>query len=231
MASNIKTPGSRAVAEKRRRGGRSAVLIPIKVRWEGPGGKPMEAEAQAKEVNIYGGLLQFLNSETFPFVEMKLTNMLSGEEVHARPLAVRRSKSGTVIGLAVELLHPSETFWGLTFRLRKTTEELQKLEEDIRSEKIDFRILQEFRDSVDYVRTTVWAVQECQERQVKQRDTATVLPLLVTERVRRAIQLCAAISNDLQQCKITSEMTGIEELFRATERLSRDLAKLYTPHK
>jgi hypothetical protein len=230
MASDERTSGSRVAAEKRRRSERSAVLIPIKVRWEGPGGKAMKAEAQAKEVNIYGGLLQFLNSETFPTVEMKLTNMLSGEEIQARPLAVRRSKNGTVAGLAVELLLPSETFWGLTFRLRKTTEELQKLEEDIRSEKIDSRILQEFRDSVDFVRTTVWAVQECQERQVKHRDTATVLPLLVTERVRRAIQLCATIRKDLQECKITSEMTGIEDLLRATEHLSRDLAKLFFRH-
>jgi hypothetical protein len=230
MASDIRTSGSKVAAEKRRRSERSAVLIPIKVRWEGPGGKAMKAEAQAKEVNIYGGLLQFLNSGTFPVVEMKLTNLLSGEEAQARPLAVRRSKNGTVVGLAVELLLPSETFWGMTFRLRKTTEELQKLEEDIRSEKFDSRILQEFRDSVDFVRTTAWAVQECQERQVKNRDTATVLPLLVTERVRRAIQLCAAIRKDLHESKLTSEMTGIDDLLRATENLSRDLAKLFVPH-
>jgi hypothetical protein len=72
-------------------------------------------------------------------VEMKLTNMLSGEEVRARTLAVRRSKGGRVLGVAVELLFPSETFWGLAFRLRKTTAELQRLEQDIKSEKIDPR--------------------------------------------------------------------------------------------
>ena len=72
-------------------------------------------------------------------VEMKLTNMLSGEEVRARTLAVRRSKSGRVLGVAVELLFPSETFWGLALRLRKTTAELQRLEQDIKSEKIDPR--------------------------------------------------------------------------------------------
>jgi hypothetical protein len=207
------------------------VLVPLAVRWEESGGKSMKAEAQAKEVNIHGGLLQFLNAEVIPSAaaEIKLTNMLSGEEVRARTLAVRRSKGGTVLGVAVELLFPSETFWGLTFRLRKTTAELQRLEQDIKSEKIDPRVLREFRDSVDYVRTTAWAVQECQERQVRCRDTATVLPLLVTERVRRAIQLCAAITNDLQESKLTSEMAGIEDLLRATEQLSRYLAELFVP--
>jgi hypothetical protein len=212
--------------EKRRRSARSSVFVPILVRWEEPNGKAMKAEAQAKEVNTHGGLLQFPKGEALPATEMELTNMLSGEEVHARALAVRRSKSGAVLGVAVELLIPSETFWGLTFRLKKTTAELQSLEHDIKSEQIDAQVLKEFRDSVDYVRTTAWAVQEWQERQAQYRDTATVLPLLVMERVRRALQLCAAISTDLKDRKLTSEMAPVEELRHAAEQLSRDLAEL-----
>jgi|SRR5579863_6954436 len=101
----------------------------------------MKAEAQAKEVDTHGGLLQFLNAEALPTAaaEMKLTNMLSGEEVRARTLTVRRSKGGRVLGVTVELLFPSETFWGLAFRLRKTTAGLLRLEQDIKSEKIDPR--------------------------------------------------------------------------------------------
>ena len=161
--------------------------------------------------------------------EMKLKNMLSGEDALAVSTGVRRSKCGTVLGVAVELRLPSETFWGLTFRLRKTTAELQRLDQEIKSGNIDPSVLREFRDSVDYVRTTAWAVQEWQERQAQRHDTATVLPLLVMERVRRALQLCAAITNDLKASKLTSETAGIEKLLRATEQLSRDLAKLFVP--
>jgi hypothetical protein len=231
MASDKRASGPQVSAEGRRRSGRFPVVVPVAVRWEEPGGKAMKAEAQAKEVNINGGLLQFLDMEVFPAAgaEMELTNLFSGEEARARTSAVRRSKGGAVLGVAVELLFPSETFWGLTFRLRKTTAELQRLDQAIKAGNIDPRVLREFRDAVDYVRKTAWAVQEWQERQAQQHDTATVLPLLVTERVRRATQLCAAVTKDLKESEITSEMAGIEKLFRATEQLSRALAELLVP--
>lgn len=228
MASDERASEPQVTAEKRRRSWRSPVLVPIAVWWEESDGKDMRAYAQAKEVNIHGGLLQFLDEEMPPDsgTEMRLTNMLSGEEARARITGVRVSKGGTVLGVAVELLVPSETFWGVTFRLRKTTAELQRLDQEIKSGNIDPGVLREFRDSVDYVRTTAWAVQEWQERQVQYHDTATVLPLLVTERVRRSIQLCAAITNDLKESKLTSETAGVKDLLRATEQLSRALAEL-----
>jgi hypothetical protein len=231
MPPEKRASGPHVAGEGRRRSPRDALLIPVAVRWEEPGGKAMKAEAQTKEVNIYGGLLKFSDMEVFPAAgtEMELTNLFSGEEARARTSAVRRTKDGTVLGIAVELLVPSETFWGLTFRLRKTTAELQRLDQAIKSGNIDPRVLREFRDAVDYVRKTAWAVQEWQERQTQQRDTATVLPLLVTERIRRATQLCAAVAKDLKESEITSETVGIEELLRAAERLSRNLAELIVP--
>jgi hypothetical protein len=231
MTSDERASGPQVAAEKRRRSWRSPVLVPIAVCWEGLSGHTKKAEAQATEVNNHGGLLQFLDVVKLPAAgaEMKLTNMLSGEEAAAVSTGVRRSKGGTVLGVAVELRFPSETFWGLTFRLRKTTAELQRLDQEIKSGNIDPSVLREFRDSVDYVRTTAWAVQEWQERQGQHHDTATVLPLLVTERVRRALQLCASITTDLKASKLTSETAGIVDLLRATKQLSRDLADLLVP--
>jgi hypothetical protein len=231
MTSDKRASEPQAAAEKRRRSWRGAVLVPIAVQWEEPGGKSRKAEARAKEVNMHGGLLQFSQTELFPAAgtEMKLTNLFSGAEARARTSGVRRSKSGAVLGVAVELLIPSETFWGLAFRLRKATAELQSLDQEIKAGNVDPSVLREFRDSVDYVRTTAWAVQEWQERQAQRRDTATVLPLLVMERVRRTTQLCAALTNDLKESKIASETAGIENLLRATEQLSRGLAGLLVP--
>jgi hypothetical protein len=105
---------------------RSPVLVPIAVWRKESDGKDMKGYAQAKEVNFHGGLLQFLDEEVLPDAgaEMKLTNMVSGEAARTRITGVRVSKGGTVLGVAVELLVPSETFWGVTFRLRKATAEL-----------------------------------------------------------------------------------------------------------
>jgi hypothetical protein len=231
MTSDKRASVPQVAVKKRRRSRRGAVLVPIEVRWEEPSGKAMKAGGQAREVNIHGGLLQFTRVEVFPAAgtEMKLTNMLSGEEARARSLGIRPTKGGAVLGVAVELLIPSETFWGLAFRLRKVTAELQSLDQEIKSGNVDPSVLREFRDSVDYVRTTAWAVQEWQERQAQRRDTATVLPLLVMERVRRATQLCSAVTNDLRESKIAPQTAGVENLLRATEQLSRGLAELFVP--
>src|SRR5260370_11611320 len=88
----------------------------------------------------------------------------------------------------------------------------------MRSGPIDPRILTEFRDAVDHVRKTAWAVQEWQERQSRQHDPQTVLPLLTAERIRRAAQLCDAITTDSAAHEVTRETAGIAEFFRAVHR-------------
>jgi len=104
-------------------------------------------------VNALGGLLSM---KTQPRIgsELEVTNRLSNEVTRARVAAIRRSKAGAVLGVAIELLAPSETFWGVNFQLKKTSAELAKIEEVIRSGGVDPRILREFRDAVDYVRKT-----------------------------------------------------------------------------
>ncbi|GAC1621432.1 MAG: hypothetical protein NVS9B13_12960 [Candidatus Acidiferrum sp.] len=227
MTPDQKASKSETPTEVRRRSGRFPVLVPVEVWWEDPQGKIIKVETQAKEVNAHGGLLQFLDTDRYPPIdtEMKLKNLFTQEEAQARAAAIRRSKDGNVFGLAVELLFPSETFWGLTFQLRKATSELNRLDQAIRSGNIDPRVLREFRDSVDYVRKTAWAVQEWQERQVQHRDTATVLPLLSKERVRRATQLCGDVAEDLKNSKITVDTAGIEALYHIIYQLSLDLAE------
>ena len=232
MTSDRRKAGPQPAEGGQRRSGRFPVLVPIEVRWRGPEGEVIKADAQAKEVNIHGGLLQFLDSEMYPEpgTEIALTNLFSGEEARARAAAIRWSEEGaggSVLGVAVELLTPSDTFWGLTFRLRRTTAELIKLDQAIKSGDIDPRVLREFRDAVDYVRKTAWAVQEWQERQLQHRDTATVLPLLIAERIRRAAQLCTAVTADLKARDIVPETSGLEALFQAVLRLYLDLAVLF----
>jgi hypothetical protein len=217
--------GQPPVRTEKRRASRFPVVIPVEVKWQEPGGKVCKEAAQAKEVNAHGGLLDM---KIYPWVggALELTNLLSGQSIQARVVGTRRSKDGTYLGVAVALVVPDESFWGVNFQLRKTAADLAKIEQAIKCGGIDPRILKEFRDAVDYVRKTAWAVQEWQERQLQKHDPQTVFPLLVAERIRRATQLNKAITADLTTREITRETVGIGEFYRAVESLYQRVADL-----
>jgi hypothetical protein len=228
MSTDAHNPERMRIEKERRRSDRYSLVIPIRLKWPGPGGEPHTAHAQAREANLHGGLLEFTDADQHPPVgsAMELINLVSGQTAMARVSAIRRSSAGALLGVAVELLPPNEEFWGLTFQLRRTTGELLKLEHGIKSGDIDPYVLREFRDAVDYIRKTAWAVQEWQERQVQKRDTATVIPLLVTERIRRGTQLYEALTADLKSHAIRPDAAEIEDLFHAIEHLYEELKQL-----
>jgi hypothetical protein len=212
--------------KEKRRGSRFPVVVFVEAKWQALSGEMLKETAQAMEVSALGGLLDM---KIFPRVgsELELTNLLSGETARARVVGTRLPKDGGVPKVAVELLPRSETFWGLNFQLRKASAELVRIEQEMKAGGIEPRILEEFRDSVDYVRKTAWAVQEWQERQLQKRDPQTVLPLITSERIRRATQLNLAISTDLAAHEVTRETTGIRELYQAVESLYPRVASLF----
>jgi hypothetical protein len=211
---------------KNRRSDRYPVAVPVKLKWLEPSGASIIEFAEAKEVNMHGGQLDMRGRPDIGSL-IELTNIASTKTASARVVSLRPSKKSDVLGVAVELLTPSETFWGPTFRLKMATDNLLKLEEAIRSEGLDPLVLREFRDAVDYVRKTAWALQELQERRAHQRDTATVRSLLTEERVRRATQLSKALASDLDSKEVTDGTPGAAELFRAIEVLYQRLAGLF----
>ena len=216
-----------SVPAEHRRSSRFQVVVPIEAKWQELSGTSVKETGEAKEVNTFGGLLEL---KTYPRVgaNVELTNLVSRETVRARVAAVRRNHDGAVLGVAVELAEPTETFWGVNFQLRKTSAQLSKIEQAIKAGGVDPRILSDFRDAVDYVRKTAWAVQEWQERQLKQRDPQTVLPLITAERIRRTTQLSKAIMVDLAAHDVTRDTPGVDELFRAVETLHQHVAGLFS---
>ena len=140
---------------------------------------------------------------------------------------MRRNAEDRLLGVAVELLVPSDTFWGMNFQLKKACADLVKLEYDMRSGTVDQRVLGEFRDAVDNVRKTAWAVQEWQERQSRRQDPQSVLPLLTAERIRRATQLCDAITAASAAQEVVRQTVGIEEFLQAVERVHQSLLDLF----
>ena len=215
------------VLREHRRGSRFQVVVPVEAVWQELDGKTVKESGEAKEVNSFGGLLEM---KVYPRIgaEVQLTNLASGETARARVAAVRRDKDGTVLGVAIELLAPKEMFWGVNFQLRKTSAQLVKIEQAIKVGGVDPRILSDFRDAVDYVRKTAWAVQEWQERRLKQRDPQTVLPLITAERIRRTTQLSQAIMSDLAAHEVTRSTPGIEDLFHAIASLHQRVAGLFS---
>jgi len=245
----------RSTQTEKRRGVRFPVVVPVEAKWQEASGKNIKEVANAIEVNAQGGLLEM---KVYPSVgsHLDLTNLLSGESFRARVVGTRRSTEGRVLGVAVELLIPSETFWGVNFRLKKTSAELVRLNRAMQSDELgarflqpeinaelvrlnramqsgnlDPRILREFRDAVDYVRKTAWAAEEWQERQLRQRDPHTILALITSERIRRATQLSNAISADLAAQEVTSETSGLEEFFQAVDGVHQRLADLFKNRK
>jgi hypothetical protein len=217
-------------AAGKRRSRRFPFTSPVEATWQEKNGKIFREAGQASEVNAQGGLLEM---KTYPSVgsQIELTNLLSHESSQARVVGVRRNAEGRLLGIAVELLVPSETFWGVNFQLKKACADLVKLEYDMRSGPIDQRVLGEFRDAVDNVRKTAWAVQEWQERQSRHQDPHSVLPLLTAERIRRATQLCEAITMASAANEVARETVGIEEFFRAVERVHQSLLALFKDHE
>jgi hypothetical protein len=210
----------------KRRSRRFPFISPVEATWQGNDGKIFREAGQATEVNAQGGLLEM---KTYPAVgsQIELTNLFSHESSHARVVGIRRNTEGRLLGIAVELLVPSENFWGVNFQLKKACADLVRLEYDMRSGPTDQRVLREFRDAVDNVRKTAWAVQEWQERQSRHEDPHTVLSLLTAERIRRATQLCDAITTAAAAHEVARETVGVDEFFRAVERVHQSLFDLF----
>ena len=221
-----KVPANPTSGPEQRRSSRFPVVVPLEVTWREAKGAERKENAQATEVNAHGALLKM---SVYPTTgtAATLTNLLSKQTAEARIASIRRTRSGETLGVAVELLTPNEGFWGLNFQLRKASAELLRLEQGIKSGEIDPFILREFRDAVDYVRKTAWAVQEWRERQITHRDPQTVLSLLTLERIRRATTLSHDLLSDLKTQDVSRQTEGVSELLRATEELHKHLNEYF----
>lgn len=114
----------------------------------------------------------------------------------------------------------------LSARLARASAELQELEKGMREGDIDARILTEFRESVDHVRQTAWAVQQWMELSAAKRDPFTVLNWLAAERVRVGTQVAHELCMDLDASEVNTDTPGIPKLYHEVHGLLDRLSKM-----
>ncbi len=108
-------------------------------------------------------------------------------------------------------------------RLQAATANLVELEILVKQGELDPRVLQEFRDSVDQVRSTAWAVQQWIGLQ-DNGDPYSLIPIIAEQRVRRATQLARDLAMDLDSVDVGLETPGIKQLYEAVSRLQERLS-------
>ena len=114
----------------------------------------------------------------------------------------------------------------VTQRLEAVSAELKDLEPLIRTGEIDARVLREFREAVDYVRNSAWAIEQWIALREHKQDPYSVLPMLTLERVRRGTQIANDLTLDLDSTDISFDTPGLEGLLGAVQGLHEKLAHL-----
>jgi len=201
---------------ERRRQQRFSVNVPLEVSWRGPDNAVVKQEATARQVNANGGLLEMAQQPDMG-IRVTIANLISAETAEARVLATPNTREGVAHGIAVELIVPSEGFWGIDLQVKKAGIELQKLEKCLRDAGIDLRLLKDYRDAAEYVRTVSGAVKQLRECQIQERSDSEAISSLCAERIRRTSGLCVEVLVDLEAGRVTADTQGIEEFYRSLE--------------
>ena len=120
----------------------------------------------------------------------------------------------------------SETTHDASSPLEQAIVELQRLHEILLGDDLEPRVLTDFRDALNRVRTAAWAAQQYVIRKETEQDSGSVLSLLVGERIRVTYQLCQAISDDLKRTDIDFQAGSLVQLHEATKALIEQLERV-----
>lgn len=207
---------------ERRKSRRFPVVVPVEVSWRGADGIAVKEDAVARLVNANGGFLKMSNYPTLGS-RVTLANFLSAQAAEARVLAAPDSRQGVANGIVVELIVPSDTFWGVDLQVNKTIVELQNLEKALKCEEMDLHLVREYREAVDYIRTTTTTLQQLRTRQLGTSENGELLSILAKERIRRTTSLCVELTADIDAGRAGQESKGVDELQEALQNLQRRL--------
>lgn len=114
----------------------------------------------------------------------------------------------------------------ISVRLQNVTNELREIQDLLtQDDDVDARILTDFRDAVNRVRNTAWAVEQYANSKSANTDPQTVISVLAGERVRIAYQLCKLIQSDLSNTDIQFQKGQLLQFRDVTHELDSQLEK------
>jgi hypothetical protein len=214
------TPAPQAQTNRHR--SRQLVLtVPTTVAWTNVRGEVVQDRAIARNVSIHGASLHLADGKHFPGLnsEVTLKRAFSGELARARVARLKRLVSGKLESIAVELVAPSESSWGLTFQMQRATAQLLEIETACQGQMkgVDFRVLKSLAEAVEQLRNVASIVQEWQELQAEGKNAYSVLDALDGARVRKATHLLGELSSDIDSFEISSNSDEFSRLVKAVE--------------
>lgn len=227
MTEQPATDKNNSKQEENRRSERVVLALPIEVGWTTKEGKKVKEAAESEVVNVHGAMIRMKKRPSASQVD--LSHPKSSGAVRARVVKVIDPDGGEYTRLAVEFTSPNEEFWGIGYRLQRSTGDLKQLVQALEADQgeIDSRILTEFRDTVNQVRRISWVVQQWVNLQAKGRDPYAVLTMLAAERVRLMTNLGQNLSTDLDATEVSFETEGLEDLFHSVQGLHTRLSYLF----
>jgi len=214
---------------ERRKSRRFPVVVPIEVSWRGADGIAVKQDAVARHVNANGG---FVKMSVYPELgsRVMLTNFVSAQTADARVIAAPHAREGVANGVIVEFIVPNESFWGVDLQVKKTIVELQNLEKALQCEDMDLRLVKEYRDAVDYIRTAAGTLEQLREHQFRSMDNTELLSTLATDRVRRTIALCLEVVADLDAGRLKNASEDVGELYQKLGHVHEHLRVHHSVH-
>jgi hypothetical protein len=211
---------------ERRTSRRFPVSVPLEVSWRGSTGLALKEEAVARQVNEKGG---FLKMSTYPEVGARVTlaNFLSAQTAEARVLAAPNSRSGVASGIVVELVVPSESFWGIDLQVNKTIIELQNLESALKAQgDVDLRFVREYRSAIDNIYSLADTLRQHRTSAPSLSDDHEMFRNLAEDRVQRGNRLCLDVIADIDAGRISHNAENIQEFTETVHTLQQRLKKL-----
>ncbi|HEX3119836.1 MAG TPA: hypothetical protein VHP80_12135 [Candidatus Acidoferrum sp.] len=210
---------------ERRKSRRFGVTVPVEVSWRGSNGLALKEEATARQANENGA---FLKMSKYPDVGTRVTlaNFLSAQTAEARVLASPNSRSGVAGGIVVELVVPNEVFWGIDLQMNKTVVELQNLENALKTQDVDQRLIREYRSAIDNICSLMDTLRQHRVSTASPSDDQEALRDLAEDRVRRSNQLCMDVIADIDAGRIPDNAASVQELSETVLVLQQRFKKI-----
>ena len=113
----------------------------------------------------------------------------------------------------------------LTQKIRAATEELNELQNVVRTGTVDIRVLVEFREAMNHARRASEAVKKWVEEEASNGDPYVAVRFVEAERIKSAGEMMRELCHDVDGGGIDFDTPGLSDLRAAVKTLNERLAR------